>query len=174
MRTLNCLTVDGNVLIGTLMHRHSWHPCNFFSGLQYTMLRWSKYSVMTAKSIYGMYIILGYRWTTGSKNDFSNAFFQIVPKTVLWITKTRTKLPIDNPWLYQTDEKRACFTYNDAMVRISWVLEHNFILFIPCLELYRCCLMLYLPPPHCNYNQCKVPHESITWIIWLRWLEDKN
>jgi hypothetical protein len=37
----------------------------------------------TEKSINGMYIILGYRWTAGSKNDFSTALFQIVPKTVL-------------------------------------------------------------------------------------------
>jgi len=120
-----------------------------------------------------MYIVLSYRWTTGSKSDFSIALFQTVPKTVLWTIKTQTKLPIDNPWLYQTDEKRACFTYNDAMVRISWVLENSFI-FIPCLELCSCCLMLYLPPSHCSYNLWKVPHESITWIIWLRWLKDKN
>ena len=42
-----------------------------------------KYSVMTEKSIHGMYIILGYGWTAGSKNDFSTARSQIVPKTVL-------------------------------------------------------------------------------------------
>lgn len=106
-----------------------------------------------------MYIILGYRWTAGSKNDFSTALFQIVPKTVLWNIKTQSKLPIDSPWFYQTDEKRACFTCNDAMVRISWVLEHNFVLFIPCLELCSCCLMVNHPPPHC-YNLWKVPHES--------------
>jgi len=42
-----------------------------------------KYSVMTEKSIHGMYITLGYRWNAGSKNDFSTVLSQIVPKTVL-------------------------------------------------------------------------------------------
>jgi len=61
-----------------------------------------KYCYDTEKSIHGMYIILGYRWTAGFKNDFSTALFQIVPKTVLWTIKTQSKLPIDNLWLYQT------------------------------------------------------------------------
>jgi hypothetical protein len=157
--------LDGNVLIGTLMHWHSWHPCNFFSGIHC----WGGPKIQCYDSkIHSWHVhYTGYRWTTGSENDFSTVLFQIVPKT-------QTKLPIDNPWLYQKDEKRVCFTHNDAMVRISWVLEHNFILFIPCLELCSCCLMLYRPPPHCNYNQWKEPHESITWIIRLRWLEDKS
>jgi len=48
--------LDGNVLISKLMHWHSWRPCNFFSGLQYTLLRWSKSTVLWHRKIHSWHV----------------------------------------------------------------------------------------------------------------------
>jgi hypothetical protein len=158
--------LEGNTLIGSLIP-------TFWTSMQF--LLWSsvqvvevvqKYNVKTSKSIHGMSLILGYRQTRCSKNDFCTVLCQIVPKTVLWTIKTNSVRFI---------QTKLSKRYPDYIEHMK--LKSTFYLYwchgkslvgggMQCLELCSCCLMLYPPPPYSTSYQRRVPLKTFTWIVW--------